>query len=380
MFTQRYAMNGEQIDSLILPEVLESLVSSERTIDMYYAHEDNFKGLCGVDMDTGLVEIQLSKDKKATMKIGKYLRKIGRSEDVCREYSAELNAAIEIIKGTELSFTTCGSEAVKVYENGPDSCMSKCKGVAIYDGNDTAVAYVKLNDRIIARSVVVINKDLGLRYIEIYGNSEMMQPLLDRAGFVKGDLDGCTFPKLEDDRGILFPYFDCGTYVDIYDYYLKADSSGELDSQITGGYIESAICDRCGDNIVNEYEARYCEHTNMNLCEHCYDEDHVCIDGEYYHKESDDICPVDGEYMFKSDCIYIETREEWMHNDDVAYSEYTQEYIACEDSVDALTRVHDAEGEPCHRDDCTKYEGVWVHDDILYEYEESLDQQSELSE
>lgn len=336
------------------------------------------KGLIGLDTETGLVKVQLSENKTTHMKLGRLMHKNGVSGDYCRDYSSKLRAIIQEMKGATLQLTKDGEEAYEVYKDGPHSCMQGMDCVKAYATEDVAVAFVKIDDRIVARSVVCKNEDIGLQYICIYGNKDLLKSLLEKAGYESGTLDGCCLDKLEDSDGnVMCPYLDCGTNIDVRGDYLEVTCSGDFSSQGTDGVLGER-CEACG-SVVSEDCTRYDEHTERSICESCFDECHVLVDGTHYHEDSSDIKMTgDNDYIKADEATYVDSENEYYHQDDCTYSEYSEEHYKTNDTITAITNLDYPDGEVCCKDDCTCVDNQWVHDDILEEYEESLNTQIDL--
>lgn len=299
------------------------------------------KGLLGLDTNTGLVDVALTTDengdilKKSPMKIGKLLMKNGDSEAWAREISGKLSAMVAKYKGSELEFAVTTDDIYDVYENGPRSCMSGNESVSCYAGDDTAIAFAKIDDRIVARCVICTNEDVGLGRLIIYGNSDLLKPLLEEAGYGEKltSLAGCNLLHLENSRGeVLAPYLDTSDQYDVdhFNSSLKIVSCGSHDAQNTDGLLESGYsCESCSDHVHEDY----CFHTDDGLfCETCFDDSYVFLDCEVYHK--DDVCfsHRDGEWYTNEDCVYLEHLNDYVHIDDAVFSEYLSEYILGDDA------------------------------------------------
>lgn len=361
MFTH-YALNREQmLHGRAVDDILEEL--------MPHPMAEQCRGLLGVDLDTGCVLVQLTKSKQAHMKFGKYLRKVGFDLDVCRVYSSRLRAAVAIYNNVELKITEDGDEAYDVYWHGPNSCMSGMECTRSYSGPDVAVAYVKLNESIVARALVCINEDIGLQYSIIYGNDDLLRPLLEAAGYEDGSLEGCRIEKLTDCNGLIYtPWLDCGGSYDDYDgEYLIIAGYGTMSGQRECG-THGEVCDRCNETV-GEDESQYSEWDEQQLCESCYDNQHVYIDGETYHVEDSDKIvehDEDNRWMLTENATYISGLCGWYDDDECTWADWEEEYILKTDAVEAYTELGQKEPEVCHRDNCTEYNtdlgSVWFND------------------
>ena len=382
MIYQRYALDGERLDSyswVELPQIL-----SDITETLYLQISEEFQrglyhcpvGLTGVNMSSGLVKVKLTNEKVCEMKFGKYLRHVGANEDTVREASGRLSAAIKLIKGAELKFTTTSEEVLEVYRNGPQSCMVNSESTAVYATEDVAVAYVKVGGRILARSVVCINEDLDKHYVRIYGNGDLIQPLLEAQGFSDtGDLEGCKLKRIENDNGqVLLPYIDVNNYAEDCGDHILIHSSGDHDIQNESGILGNTHqCDGCEESMSDD-ESNWCDFSNSHLCESCYNENHVIIGCESYHVDSDEIVMINWSHYLKEDCEYMDRHGEYGVRDDIEYANYSDEWVPAGETVLAIVCMH-SEPETCVREDCTKSEhkpNTWVHDDLIELYDQQL--------
>jgi hypothetical protein len=276
-----------------------------------------------------LVNVQITKDKTAMMKLGKFLTKSGYSEKQARDASSKLRAFTAMANGAVVQFTETGEQVVAVYASGPRSCMQGEESVRVYVGDDVSVAFVEIEDKIVARAVV--NKK-GMEYSAIYGNSEILAPLLEKAGFEEGDLDGCEIAAVYDGKvdAPVMPYVDgpdmatissCGEFVTFDSNY------GQLPCQSECGYLqeETKSCECCGHNV-NEDDERWSDHLEQVMCSECYDEVHVHVGGETYHEDSDEIVQTycDG-YTLKDEAGYCSANDKWYPEDQIIYSEEMQD-------------------------------------------------------
>ena len=334
-------------------------------------------GITGVDIESGLVDVQITPEKKTQMKFGKYLHGRGFDADTCREASSKLKASVEMLKGAKLEFTRDGDEASDVYVDGPHSCMSHCESIRSYDSVDICVAYVKLGERIVARTLVSCNQESKV-YVCIYGNRDIMKPLLEEAGYVEGGFEGLTIEAIECRGSYYAPWRD-----DDLGYILDGDrllisNTGEGGSS-EGGTLGTP-CERCGDNC-NTEDMHWSEYHEEQQCENCHNELHVYIDhlGESFAVEDDNIIQINNDYYHTEDydiICYSEHENEWLLRGDAVFSEYEEEYYKADDVVEAITKL-DEDPEMCHSDHCVELENeegeeVWVHDDISSAFEEHV--------
>lgn len=331
------------------------------------------KGIIGIDYKTGLVDIMLTKDKSTKMKVGRYLMRLGRTEAEAKEKSEELAAIVQLVRGAELRFATTEEEIIRVYKDGPRSCMSGEDAVAVYAHLDTAVAYAVVDDKIVARSVVAENRknNVPKTFVRAYGDIKLLTTLLKNAGYKEGALHGCRLKKIEDGFGnIKMPFLDCGTPVDVMDDHLYVNRHGEYESGITSGILNGCKCENCGVSVREEYSF-YCEERSKSLCEECYDEEMVFVGSEYVHISSPNIVQLNcGDWVYRDNAVYSEHEGTWYNEDDCIYSEEDEDYFLCDDVVEAYTCENYT--SICFIGNCTEIEGTWVHDNFVEEYKELI--------
>ena len=370
MSYQYYAMNGDRLNPPIkMPDILD---------DVFELSMPTPPGLVDVDKSTGLVKVLLTCNKQTHMKMGKLLLKTGSTSEQCQNYSSKLRAIILGMKGAKVEFTEGGDEAYDIYEEGPHSCMVGCEAVRAYDSDNIAVAYVRVGERVLARAVVCTDEELGLRYSTIYGNEDLLRPLLEEAGYKYGDLIGCTMDRIICDRtgAVMSPWLDCDSMVTDTGSELEISAHGEYSSQNESGLL-GVVCEGCRD-ISHPDDIMYEEYEEVSLCSSCYDDVMVYVEGELINMNNPSIVEThDGDYIMLENSITTADGEV-CHIDDVAYSDYSGEYYLHNEVTLAITNMGYPEGETCYKEDCTEEEGVWVHDDILDEHIEEQDRQLKL--
>lgn len=289
-------------------------------------------GLVGVEIRSGLAEVIQTADKKPVlMKLGKLLKQQGKTDKEVRETS-QLLTELKVMCNSEVKFATTQDEIYRVYQDGPHSCMKDNESVKAYAGDDTAVAYLEHKGEIIARTVVCNNEEIGLAYVCTYGFGEPLERLLEERGYKSGDLDGCSLLKLSNDMGeTLLPYLDGGVNgVDDYDARLVICDGGEFTADSTDGILQKPTCDHCeGSTDNNSY---YSEWLDRDLCERCYEESHVNVNGNFYHIEDEHIVELEnGEWEIRDEAVFVEYRDEWYTREDTHFNSYTDEYLLKED-------------------------------------------------
>lgn len=362
---QRYCMDGQEFPGG--PFRVHSIVRELEVLRYELPH-----GLIGVDADNGLVKVQINPNKVQFMKLGRLLKNLEYSDQVIRESSCELTNLIRMMRGAGVQFTISPIAAYEVYLEGPSSCMVGNESVRVYSTEDVRVAFVEIEGRIVARSVVVINEDIGLQYVNAYGNEGIIIPMLEELGFESGNLMDCKLAYIEDSDGVqMCPYFDCGTEIDIGpDGMLVGVNHGEYQPQEESGRL-GTLCVECHEIHRND-STIFCEYLEGEICEGCTDEVHVFVNSTSYHKDSDEVQLLEsGEYALATESINCEHSDEWHHEDSVTYCEYDSDNYLDSEVIQAVTDMdHIEDREACPRSRCVYIQNVWVHDDIAVDYEE----------
>lgn len=235
------------------------------------------------------------KDGKTFIKPGKYLAQYSdmdneQIKNVVTNYKHEFVPP-------ELFYAKDADEAVKIYEEGPNSCM-RGKGwknenhpVRIYVGPDISLAYIKNKSGTgySARSIVRTDRTPS-EYIKIYGDKTLMEKAFKAAGITQSrdGTMGCRFPLLwykgEEQKRLLMPYIDG----DASNAYISKDreareymtigqrpktESWSISSTPTSGYQlmpDICTCGECNelefkDKIVNISGSIYCEKCSKDL-------------------------------------------------------------------------------------------------------------------
>ena len=330
------------------------------------------KGLLGLNLETGLVSVAINRSKIVDMKFGKLLSKLGVPEAEIPDYSAEMSAIFKTYKGVKISFANTADEIAHVYENGPHSCMVDSDSVRAYESPNISLGFVEIGGRIVARAVLNHSDIEDLRYTTTYGDSKLLQKLLERDGYTPGDLDGCTLAKIETDKGIRCPFLDCGTAVAVYSNYLEITQNGDYLTQSVNGYLYQEICECC-ETPMKEDESMYCGDRDISICSSCWEESTVYVNGEDYWSGSDKITKTeDGEYYLVDEVV--DTDDGIYHIDDVVWCEPDAMYGHRDSVVEAIISDLD-EKDFCLTIYCTEIYDVWVHDEHLDEYCQLIEQE-----
>lgn len=230
-------------------------------------------------------------DRQIRIKPGAYLQRFfGHDIDMedIRYWASVFSSDFD-----ELEFGLARTPAMvrKVYELGPESCMShhadnfdsgKQHPCEVYAGPDLAVAYLKLtspdtqedeegNEREVhysARCLVWPEKKI---YGRIYGDEGRLRALLEREGYKPGKLTGArirrvvlkeNFHMYHEDRELgverplfVLPYIDNVKAVKDAGKYLVIDPNGHIDATGTGGngHDQRPACNGCR-KLESDYE------------------------------------------------------------------------------------------------------------------------------
>jgi hypothetical protein len=256
-------------------------------------------------------------NRKIRMTVARYLDKFARFHNgdlaLTTKEIARYVAIVKAHADQQLKIARAGADIVKVYLNGPSSCMSHAVGdyetggvhpVSAYGDSDLGVAY--LGDPatgVSARSIVWPDKKI---YIRIYGD-DTLRLVLEENGYKNDSLAGATFPAIRLTGGrYLFPYIDTcrrddGMTADLItkangkQYFKLKPSGGEYDVKVTEGIAvvaeEDHTCSNCGDHVNGD---DYNEDTG--LCNSCYQDHWHCERcGEDYYNDDDRYSSEDGD-------------------------------------------------------------------------------------
>ncbi|RWN95119.1 MAG: hypothetical protein EOS05_09970 [Mesorhizobium sp.] len=214
------------------------------------------------------------------IKPGKYLKKYF-GDVLSEEFIQEQGLAWQsFFKPAELKVTQDADEVQDIYENGPNSCMSKsadefsgeCHPARVYAGPDLGVAYLGSTDNASARCVVWPDKKIFGR---IYGDYHRMGSALEAAGYREGDDDdfvGARLRRFYDGDIYTVPYCDIGDYARDDGTHLIL-GRGDIYMQYTNGTNsenpDRCRCEDCGSRM-DEGDSYYVSGSGISVCESCY--------------------------------------------------------------------------------------------------------------
>lgn len=320
---QLYAADGSK---------LEIPVNYDGTWDKTILLDNSVHGYVGFNIKTGLVKV-VTGDRKPvrTMRVGKFLKRSNK-EECTHNHISKLASDLHKANKAELKFTATSEDVLHVYQTGPKSCMSNCDAVAVYATEDVSVAYLEIDDKIVARAVVTTAND-NYSYPRVYGEVALMEHKLAEAGWRKDEcaLDGMRVLHLCDsDDSLMMPYLDgSATYIDQPnedDTHVVISTHGDICCTNTQGRPTMETCDECGETVI-EGGVHYSEHLDQTLCYECFDDCHVYIDGNYYHHDQDEITKTEDDgYMLTDETCYVAERDEYHPSDSCVYNTYIDEY------------------------------------------------------
>jgi hypothetical protein len=221
------------------------------------------------------------------IKAGKYLKKyLG---DVLPEEAIQEQGLAwqSFFAPVELKVTQDADEVQAVYENGPNSCMSKEASMfasdehpaRVYAGPDLGIAYIGTTGDPAARCVVWPEKKI---YGRVYGDYHRMGVALETAGYKEGDDDdfaGARIRRIYNGAFYTVPYCDMGNYAHDNGTYLII-GRGDVYMQHTNGTNmenpERCRCADCDDFMDDDYS--YYVDDVGNVCESCYGSSYFSCD------------------------------------------------------------------------------------------------------
>jgi hypothetical protein len=275
-----------------------------------------------------------------------------------------------------LTFAVTSDEMVKVYQKGPDSCMTfRDRGYSghihpcsVYAAGDLQLAYLKQNDGdITARALVWPEKKKVGR---LYGDSGTLLYKLLELGYdnPRGSYDAIEGARMlkvpnEEGPGNIMPFLDAcgGNYWDNGTYWVmgsKPSGSGAYQNRAgnqngldcDSDNENNAECDNCGDNY-NLDDGHYVHHVNsrgrsseQSWCQHC-GEEHTfyCVSSDQtYSDATPHIELANGGYVasvnIDGDYFQCAFNSDWYHIDDLAGVDSDGDSVS-NDAVDSLNLV-----------------------------------------
>lgn len=341
-------------------------------------------------------------DRQVVTTVGRYLKKFttGLSDEQIRHWS---DVHRSYYGPPVVRFALGADDIQHVYHKGPRSCMGgeehppesfsgeyPCR---IYDGPDTAVAYLEQDGRVTARTIVRLDRT-PMTFIRLYGDATLLRARLERLGFEEDEelsLDGVRLRLSRDGRGrVVAPYLDGMQTVDSSDEDWLVVGRGGDTAGCTDGFTNRAnltICSHCEDEIDPEVTTSAWD--DSPICDDCANEYYVYAYCDHRGNEGyvceDDVAEVKGVWyrahpdVLESHNIVKNAGGEYRHIDDVVedvHGEYLDSdeavYIEEEDAYyppDEVCTPWNHDG-PVPKDNCTLLDdGQYVHNDDLEEFE-----------
>lgn len=339
----------------------------------HYAHvsKDGQSIAFTSDENKGMIDIQ------TVMKPGRYLTRFypELSGDEVRDLAAKVGDAFVV------HFAETQEDIIKVYLNGPNSCMSKplscyesaIHPVAVYAAGDLQLAYMSRNgkpvtydgfERATDRALVWPDKKI---YGRIYGGGDnRMARALQAMGYREAMLTGARLLKIAHEEGesYIMPYIDGECSVSDHGDHFRI--GGAINADSTSGVIrlyQGVYCsyteeyhdeeDMIYINDVNEYWHNSCLDNGDAF--HCYGS------GEYYSTRNSDYVTTDNGETYELD--YFERRGGYHCNGRMEYIipnrwDGNTQSITCEDDGETYSRGY-AEDNDFYHHEAT---GLWYTD------------------
>lgn len=188
-----------------------------------------------------------SADIQTAIKPGRYLEKfLGEAldpfmiRDLCQQFSQTFEENCLLYADTE-------DLIEEIYKTGPPSCMSHpnekylshIHPVRVYAGHDLKLAYMKRDNRVVARTLVWPEKKMHTR---VYGDGGRIGPLLQKEGYRKGGLVGAKIARVETwqdnkrksgNKALVLPHVDDAcSVIDHGTYLVISDNNREADKNV----------------------------------------------------------------------------------------------------------------------------------------------------
>jgi len=302
-------------------------------------------------------------DRQVRLKPGAYLSRFasGLQPSEIDDYCARVKSfswTFQIARTTD--------EIVKVYRNGPSSCMDKrheqrgnfnTGGIhpcSVYGESDLAVAYLGTLDDVTARCVIWPDETI---YTRVYGDTTL-EHLLGAAGYSQGTLSGAKIRRIETRHGALvMPYIDGadGASWHSRDYMILSDDDSDYSVKRTDGLAEEATvaCEHCGRDFTPDDDETLCDDCDNDrfYCDEC-DTDYFGDDTTSHYLENARRTVCDGCYSnLETECELCDER--WIE---------TERFSRCE--RDERQRLHvtglcaDCASEHRYCDGCDTYQDI----------------------
>lgn len=321
-------------------------------------------------------------DRQVVTTVGKYLTKYMPhilSEAEIKDIADEHRAAFG---DTAVHFSFDADGIQKVYEDGPNSCMSgkwdeRCAvpfeaPARIYDGPDVGIAYLMINGRITARTLVSLDplNDDRLTYGRVYGDEAVLGHRLRRMGLVqnRGGIGNArlrlALATVKDREGFVCPYID---WVDgvtpIREEGILRCGDGHYNAQSTSGFMYFSggeygggnfYCEDCEESGLAEDDGMWVEYGDRWVCQNCAENYVEAVVGVRNGR------PSEYAWIYSESVIHVHDGL-WVDTEEIAEA-LGWRYISNQDcwyQKKELVELHDS-GELVPKEDATNVKG---HDD-----------------
>ena len=347
---------------------------------------------------------KMQAERYTSTKAGRYLTKyfpeLGEAkikEWAEKQAARACPAELKFIEGTDKDGW------VRVYKDGPSSCMQgeDCVQVYAHKKSTLRLAYLTQGEEIHARCIVREDKKEWIRCYPNTSSTEgqrwhtAMATAVENAGYTQGSLHGVHLDKVRHsdagryDNKWMMPYLDNGTGRQCDTCVLESSDGDTLivgsdgvEAQQQEGYVDfdnQSTCDECGEHM-DEDTSCYIENEEISVCGHCHqnafvsaisrrghertvrNRDAVEVEGTWYHTE----------YLSDNNIGQCEGDGEYYHTDDLCS---TSRGLVHNDRVTALDEEDSGGNSYAHDDDtATTHDGRTIHvDDAMTETVNGVD-------
>lgn len=263
-------------------------------------------------------DLEGNRDVQRSIPVGRFITRFypDMKPTEVKRYVDEWNAKYD--RTNVLSFTDDPEEIVRIYRNGPDSCMShSVSSYHTWDGlhpvqaygapGDLSLAYLGTPTSVVARAIVDQKKKY---YVRAYGNAERLQYMLEAQGYTrKSRYDYGTRLNLHmssNGTDVICPYIDCssgiGLTLDRENNFLVMSPSGP-GCATTSGFVKfprPVRCHHCNKDINPEDNSTYLNIRGNRVCMDC-------VDIHY------DYCDFEGEWFVKGSRVFVNYIDKYGH-------------------------------------------------------------------
>ncbi len=294
--------NRIKVANIVAPDAIECISDLRRYV-VYNTILGSTCCLVGISLVdivyTGNSQVWIKTlDKVYTMKLGKFLHKVGLVDAHVRELVEHQKVYESCTDNYFVVSTKDSDEIVEAYEtplyandSTTKSCMTGSTSVRVYADNGDLSLFLVYNDeeKLVARTLVRNGKKTG--YIRVYSDrnlisNSIVHKLLEQNGYLQvTDLDGCCIDKVFDDDGnIVCPYLDGDVKgIKVYSGALLITSgSHDFLGDSTSGVVSGTTCDCC-ERIVPDDDIHQTV-SDVWVCSSCVTEYYLRFGELYYHE------------------------------------------------------------------------------------------------